>query len=208
MDVQSTKDPDKVSQASSQARDLSGKFSKLDPPFVSFSITNPVTYLRKWWKGVMDGEGVDLKLKIHPLTAVMIVLAVGGVSFGIGRISIPEPIIKYLPILATPIPVVVPTLNPWHEAAFWGTLQKQNNQFFLVGADTQAIALQVPTTVDLSKYVGRKILASGLYNPQTATLQVSIASDLELISGSQPVQTAAPTPTPTLTPEPSPESPI
>jgi hypothetical protein len=204
MDTQSTKDPDKIAQAYQQARDVSGKFSKLDPPLVSFSVTNPVTYLKRWWKGVMAGEGVDLKLKIHPLTAVMIVLAIGGVSFGIGRISIPPPIIKYIPILATPAPVVVPTPNPWHEAAFWGTLQRQNNQFYLISSDAQAIVLEVPNTVDLAKYVGKKILASGLYNQGTSVLQVSAASDLELISGSQPVATVPPTSVPTQTPAPTP----
>lgn len=198
--MENSKDPDKISQAYQQARDVSGKFSKLDPPLVSFSVTNPVTYLKRWWKGVMAGEGVDIKLKIHPLTAVMIVLAIGGVSFGLGRITIPAPIIKYIPILATPVPTIVPTPNPWHDAAFWGTLQRQNNQFYLITSDAQAISLEVPNTVDLSKYIGKKILASGLYDEGTATLQVSVASDLEVISGGLPVSTIPPTPTPTSTP--------
>lgn len=191
------KDPDKISQASAQARDLSGKFSKLDPPFISFSITNPVTYLRKWWKGVMDGEGVDLKLKIHPMTAVMIILAVGGVSFGIGRFSIPEPIIQYIPILATPKPTIIPTPNPWKEAAFVGILQRQGDAYYLVGNDTQAIKLVVPENVALGKLVGKKVLASGKYSSLEVTLQVQLASDLEIISGSLPVPTTLPTPSPT-----------
>lgn len=196
MSDSTAKDPDKSSQASSQARDLTGKFSKLDPPLVSFSITNPVTYLRKWWKGVMAGEGVDIKLKVHPMTAVMIVLAIGGVSFGIGRISIPEPVVQYIPILATPKPTILPTPNPWKQAAFVGILQKQGERYFLIGTDTQVISLELPTNVLLTKLVGKRILAAGLYDQSANILRVEEASDLEVISGSQPVPTSSPSPSP------------
>lgn len=188
------KDPDKVSQAFSQARDLTGKFSKLDPPLFSFSISNPVTYLRRWWKGVMAGEGVDIKLKIHPFTAVMLVSAISGLSFGLGRITVPEPVAKYISIFATPLPTATP--NPWKESAFVGTLQKQNDRYFLLGTDTEAVVLEVPKNVVLLKYVGRKILAVGQYNSSLKVLQVTEASDLEIISGSQPVPTTPATPVP------------
>lgn len=203
-----TSDPFKKNQADLQPRDLSGKFSKLDPPLVSFSVTNPLTYIRKWWKAVMDGEGVDIKLKIHPLTAIAIVLAVGGVSFGIGRISLINQVARYIPILATPAPTLTPTPNPWRQAAFAGILRKQGDKFYLIGEDPQAISLDVPSSVNLDKYVGRKILATGLYDPTSLILRVVEASDLELISGSEPVPTVVPTaiPTPVIMPttQPSP----
>ncbi len=196
-------DPFKKQQADLQARDLSGKFSKLDPPLVSFSLTNPMTYIRKWWKAVMDGEGVDIRLKIHPLTAIAIILAVGGVSFGIGRVSILSQVAKYIPILATPVPTIEPTPNPWREAAFAGLLQQQGDRFYLIGDLSQAFLLEVPDNVNLSKYVGRKILASGSFNSTNQILRVSIASDLELITGNQPIPTLVPTPTPTTLPTPT-----
>jgi hypothetical protein len=145
----------------------------------------------------MAGEGVDIKLKIHPMTAVMIILAVGGASFGLGRISIPEPLIQYIPILATPAPTPLPSPDPWREAAFAGVLQRHGESYYLVGNDTQAIQLVVPDNVAIGKLVGKKILASGKYSPAEFTLQVRLASDLELISGSQPVPTVKPTPLPT-----------
>lgn len=185
-------DPIKSSQATNAIRDLSGKFSKVDPPFVSFSITNPVTYIRKWWKSVMDGEGVDLKLKIHPMTAVLIVLAVGGASFGIGRLVVPAPILKYIPILATPLPTASP--NPWVETALNGILQKQGTQYYLVGTQTQAIRLEVPTGVLLDPSVGKRILATGEFNATTQVLKVSIASNIEVVSGIAPMRTALPSP--------------
>ncbi len=192
-------DPFKKNQADLQPRDINGKFSKLDPPLVSFSVTNPLTYIRKWWKAVMDGEGVDIRLKIHPLTAIAIILAVGGVGFGIGRVTILNQVAKYFPLLATPVPTTNPTPNPWRQAAFAGVLQKQGEKFYLIGEGTQAIVLDVPGSVNLDKFLGKKILASGLYDPSSMLLRVAVASDLELISGSQPIPTIIPTPEPTPT---------
>jgi len=184
-------DPIKSSQAANAVRDLSGKFSKLDPPFISFSITNPVTYIRRWWKGVMDGEGVDLKLKIHPMTAVLIVLAVGGASFGVGRLAVPEPILKYIPILATPLPTATP--NPWAETALTGTLQKQAGTFFLLGNDTQAIKLEISSDIQLESSIGKRILASGQFNAVSGVLKISDASHVAVISGVMPLRTPKPT---------------
>lgn len=206
-----TADPFKKNQADLQARDLSGKFSKLDPPLVSFSLTNPLTYIRKWWKAVMAGEGVDIRLKIHPLTAVAIVLAVGGVSFGIGRVGLVSKLTKYIPFLATPSPEPQPTPNPWRQAAFTGSLQKQGDRFYLLGTNSsQAITLDIPNNVNLAGLVGRAVLAAGLYDANTMVLRVAEASDLELITGSQPIPTITPsvspmpTSKPVKTPEPAP----
>ena len=199
---EASRDPIKQAQSAMQSRDLSGKFSKVDPPLISFSLTNPVTYLRKWWKAAMDGEGVDIRLKIHPFTVVAIVLAVSGVSFGLGRITVPEPIAGYVPFLMpTPVPII-PEINPWRDAAFVGTLQKQGDLFYLLGNDARAIRLEGPGNVLLANFVGRKILASGSYNAETLVLKVSVASDLELITGSLPVPTTKSTPSATPSPTP------
>jgi hypothetical protein len=128
------------------------------------------------------------------------------VSFGIGRISLINQVAKYIPILATPLPS--PSPNPWRQAAFTGILRKQGDKFYLVADEPQAISLDVPSSVNLDKYLGRKILATGLYDPTSLVLRVIEASDLELITGSEPVPTVVPTATPTPLPpstiEPSP----
>lgn len=185
-------DPFKKNQADLIPRDLNGKFSKIDPPWISFSITNPITYIRKWWKAVMDGEGIDVRLKIHPLTAVGVALAIGGFSFGLGRFSMIDVIAAYVPILATPMPTVMPTPNPWRQAALVGLLKEQGGKFYLIGSDTQAILLDTVPEFKLTKFLGRKILASGEFNAMSLVLKVTEASDLELISGSQPVPTIVP----------------
>lgn len=44
----------------------------VEPDLLNFRITNPVTYLRLWWKKVMSKEGIDFRFRIHPVTAVIL----------------------------------------------------------------------------------------------------------------------------------------
>lgn len=205
--------------AQSQARGVQGQFVKKEgtpplvsktisrssfPPLVSFEVTNPITYLKLWWKKVFAGEGIDLKLRIHPLTAFAVagIIAAGG--FGIGRFTVPatSPIVKYIPQLAPPLPT--PTPNIWRETAFTGLLRSSTatKKFYLETGDGEAVTLEVPSNVILTKYVGRRIFATGNLNTQTGVLFITEATDLELL----PTQIST-IPTiqvlPTATPEPA-----
>ena len=174
--------------------DKTGKSVRDIPPLMSLEVTNPVTYLKLWWSKVMNNEGIDFRFRIRPLTAMALVaiFAVGG--FGLGRLSvpIPEQIIKYIPQLAP-----TPTPDPWKETAFIGVLQKTGERFYLLTAQAEAISLMVPGNVNLSKYVGKRILAEGKYNRLTGALQVTDATDLEVVIQSAPVPTSVPSATPT-----------
>jgi hypothetical protein len=164
------------------------------PPLVSFEVTNPVTYLKLWWRRVMLNEGIDFRFRIRPLTAIalMTIFALGG--FGLGRITFPaeSPIIKYIPQLAP-----TPTPDPWKETAFTGLLRQSGTRFYLVTSEAEAITLDVPENVNLSKYIGKRILAVGRYNRITGVLFVTDASDLEVLLQSAPIPTTSPSPSPT-----------
>lgn len=56
---------------------------KNDPPLVTVSVTNPVTYLKLFLKRFLKNEGIDIRLKIKPLTVIACVLALS-VAFGTG----------------------------------------------------------------------------------------------------------------------------
>ena len=62
---------------------------KKEQPVVDLKVTNPVTYLKKWWKRVMSNEGVDFRFRIRPLTAIAISVVVAALYFGVGRIKMP-----------------------------------------------------------------------------------------------------------------------
>ncbi len=175
------------------------------PALVSFSVTNPVTYLKLWWKRVMSGEGIDLRFRIHPLTAIAIVaiLVAGGASIGwISKSVLTRvPVVREFIPAPTPTPMPTPTPDPWKDTAYTGLLKEAGTRFYLVTNESEAITLSVPENVSLSKLVGKRILAIGKFNKLTGILLVSDATDLEVLIQSTAVPTVPPTPTGQVNPE-------
>lgn len=164
---------------------------KSNPPLLDLKITNPIIYLKAWWKKVIANEGVDFRLRIRPLTAIAIAMGVAGVGFGLGRISVPpsSPVVKYFPQLAP---------NPWKETAFSGILRytEANKRYYLVTNDSEAITLQAPDNVNVSKLINKRILAIGKYNTQTGAMVVSDASGLEILPANITPVPVLPAPSP------------
>jgi hypothetical protein len=73
-------------------------------------------------------------------------------------------------------------------------------KFYLQTGDGQAVTLFVSVNVNLNKYIGKKIFASGRYNKLDDILYVTDASDLEVLIQSSPIPTLSPTPVSSLTP--------
>lgn len=153
---------------------------KKEPPLINLTVTNPVTYLKSWWKKVMGQEGIDVRFKIHPLTAMVLTIIIATFGFGVGRFTLmaEKPFIKYVPLTS---PTPLPSPDPWRETAFSGLLQKSNNNYYLITTAAEAILLEVPKNVDLKNLIGRRILATGRYNEHTLNLIVSEAADLEVL---------------------------
>ncbi|MEK7188715.1 MAG: hypothetical protein AAB685_02590 [Patescibacteria group bacterium] len=168
------------------------------PDLVSLRVTNPVTYLKIWWARIMQNEGMDFRFRVRPLTAIAISLIVFSLTFGLGGILLPFniPFIKIAPLVPSPAPEVL------RETGFTGTLKFASNtqKYFLLTQSSEAINLEVPTTIDLSKFVGRRIFASGKYNKATRTLIVSDVDDLEILPQKPVTIPTTPTETPNLTP--------
>ena len=168
--------------------------NKKDPLLVDLKVTNPIVYIKAWWKKVVANEGVDFRFRIRPLTAIAIAAVVAGTSFGLGRLAIPEPIIKYIPLLAPS-----PSSNSWRETAFTGILRYSavSQKYYLDTNSSEAVTLAAPASVNVAKLVGRRILAVGKLNTQTGVLVVTDASDLEILPAQVvPVPTTLPTPIP------------
>jgi len=105
------KDPLRSTIAKNQTRDSSGKFvSKVDPlkvppiivtneterintttppDLVNVKITNPLVYIKYWWKRIMANEGIDLRLKVKPLTVFGVSLIAFSLAFGLGGVVLP-----------------------------------------------------------------------------------------------------------------------
>lgn len=155
---------------------------KKEEPLISLRVTNPITYIKSWWKRIMSKEGVDFSFKIKPLTAIAITIIIATFGFGVGKFSFitQKPFIKYVPIVA---PTPAPTPNPWRKTAFSGTLRyaETEKQYYLLTNASEAINILVLENVSLEELIESRIFATGEYNQQTHTLVVSEAMDMEVL---------------------------
>ena len=220
-------DPIRSTIAKKQIRDSSGKFvSKSDPTkvppisvttnsdqrvsttnppdLVNVKITNPLVYIKYWWKRIMANEGIDLRLRVKPLTVFGVSLIAFSLAFGLGGVVLPVafPGLKINGIIypsPTPTPEII-----WKDTALKGTLTKTNTEpikFYLVTTSTEAVTLEVPVGFNLITLVGKRILAVGTYNSKDKVLEVEDIQDLEVLSTTPvPIPTSPPTPTPTPSP--------
>ncbi|MBU0572127.1 hypothetical protein KKH23_00075 [Patescibacteria group bacterium] len=180
---------------------------KKELPLVDIKVTNPITYLKSWWKRIIGNEGIEFRIKVRPLTAIAISLIIVSVSLGIGRFILPfnVPFFEYTP---TESPSTTQELT--RNTAFTGTLRftEINAKYYLITTSSEAIALEVPENIDLKKLVDRRIFATGKYNENTRTLVVNDASDLEIFPEeveAVPTTTPSPVPTPAESSTPTPE---
>ena len=179
---------------------------KKEPPLLSLQVSNPVTYIKSWWKRVMGNEGIDFHFKIKPLTAIGMTVVIATFGFGVGRITLSaeKPYIVYEPTV-TPVPA--PTTNPWRETAFSGVLRFSawSDRFYLLTNSAEAITLDVPDNVELGDLIGERIFATGSYNERTRILEVSVPEDLEILPKEvEAVPVITPTTAPTIKPSPLP----
>lgn len=133
------------------------------PPVIDLKITNPVTYLKLWWRKIMSGEGISIR--IHPITAILIALSVTGGSFVLGRyMQLRSDLIeKYLPQFAGINSV---------DAAFTGTLYSAEGLYYVTQAESQSIRLK-PATMNMSPFISQRVFVSGKFDPLTRTLTIT-----------------------------------
>ncbi len=172
------------------------KVSTSNPPdFINFKVTNPLVYIKYWWKRVMVNEGMELRFKVKPITAIAMAVVAFSLAFGLGGVVLPT----FFPFTSS----LTPTPEVWRDTALKGTLRKTNTtpvRFYLVTTSTEAVYLEIPDEINLTSLVGRRILAIGTYNLKDKILQVEDIQDLEVLPTTPvpiPTSTATPTPIPT-----------
>jgi len=190
---------------------------KAEPPLVEVKVTNPLTYIKKWWEKVINNEGIDFNLKVRPLTAIAIAIVVASLAFGVGRFVLPPGIkVPFFQFKYEENAIPTPTSTPaseesvvWKDTAYTGTLRfsEETNKYYLVTTSSEAIKLEVPETINMHVMVGKRIFAAGKYNKTTRVLVVFDVKDTEVLSKTPlPLPTFTPVPTSTQTPSPAPTS--
>ena len=201
-------DPTKLPPISVTTNNPTSVSTTNPPDLVSLKITNPLVYIKYWWKRIMANEGIDFRVKVKPLTVFGVSLIAFSLAFGLGGVVLPFafPWIKVKSNAVSVQQSPTPTPNDWRETAIKGTLKKTNTipvKFFLLTSSDEAVTLQVPTNLNLLSLVGRRILVTGNYNQKQKTLIISDVQDLEVLPTTPvpiPTQTPAPTNTPASTP--------
>lgn len=178
------------------------------PDLLNVKITNPLVYIKYWWRRIMANEGLEAKIKVKPITAIAIAVALFSLAFGLGGVVFPFAF-PWLKINNAVVNNTSPTPTPseWKETAIKGTLKKTTVEpikFFLLISSDEAVTLQVPQNINLTTLIGRRILATGNYNQKQKLLIVSDVQDLEVLSTTPiPIPTNSPSPRATETPLPT-----
>jgi hypothetical protein len=225
-------DPIRSGIAKNQKRDSDGKFvpkedvTKLPPisvsvnnptsvnttnppDLVNLKVTNPLVYIKYWWKRIMANEGIDMRFRMKPLTVFGVALIVFSLAFGLGGVVLPT-FFPWMKINNSIVTNQTPTPQPelLKDTALKGTLTKTNTnppKFYLITTSTEAVTLEIPVGFNLSSLVGKRILAVGTYDSKNKVLEVEDIQDLEVLSTTPvPIPTTTPTPKPTDTPSPVP----
>ncbi len=136
---------------------------KNDPPLVSVSVTNPVTYLKLFIKRLLRNEGIDLHLKIKPITAILITLAFAsiftGTGFSIAKIFFPNS----SPILH-------------REVIYQGVVQKTDSGDYylsLPNATLYKLTLSNKTNINLGSLVNKQVLVKGNFGTEQNAINVT-----------------------------------
>lgn len=133
---------------------------KNDPPLVAVSVTNPVTYLKLFLKRLLKNEGIDIRLKIKPLTVIACVLALStafGTGFNVAQIFFPTS----SPLLHRSI-----TLQ--------GNIQRsETGQYYLSLPDNSLWTLRPKNTnIDFSNNINRQVMIKGNMTPENNVIEV------------------------------------
>lgn len=181
--------------------------TSFEPPIVDVKVRNPLGYIKNWWKRIIGNEGIDIKIKVRPITTLLVVALILTGTYGLGMITAILAKVPYIKdVIPTPVPLKAPIATPeqWKETAFSGILRFSaiTGKYYLTTTSAEAITLDIPQSVDAAKLVGKKIFAVGKFNKATDVLIIADITGLTILpSSSQPIPTVSPTPTPV--PEPT-----
>lgn len=169
---------------------------EFEKPLVSVSINNPFKRILYWLDQIRRHQTTTFAIKLSiPLIALPVIIA--GV-FSLGRIYGINFQKSQSPI--SQIPLSSPTPQPPVILSRAGTLKiaksAAQTRYLLLLKNGDLINLQIPQTIDLSKYANKQVLLTGLYDKTTGTLNVTDIAEIELFNATVIPQEATSSPIP------------
>lgn len=148
-----------------------------EKPLLQVSLNNPFKKILYWLDLIRRHQTTTLAFKLSiPLIALPLVIA--GV-FTLGRFS-------GISFQKTQQPaVIVPSPKPDPIVSRAGTLKiavSAQTKYLLAVSASQLIVLEIPPTINLSKYNGKQVLVTGTYNSTANVIKVTDIAQVEVFN--------------------------
>lgn len=190
-------------QAKTQTRDSKGHFIKKDQikadfkvtgsdfklnpqfekPLVAVQINNPLRKIMYWLDQIRRHQTTTLAFKLSiPLIVIPVITAA---AFSVGRISglnFTNQNIVSIPPVALKSPSPQPSITISRAGILKIAKSTTTTSYLLSLKNGDILVLEVPTTIDLSKYANKQILVTGLYNKITNTLKVADIAEISIFN--------------------------
>jgi len=171
------------SGVSTPGSDINPEFEK---PLVSFSISNPFKKILYWLDQIRKKQTTTFVLKVSvPLIALPVFVFA---LFEVGKWS-GLTFTRFQSLTSTPAASSVsasPTPITSVEVSKAGTLKiaKSTNQtrYLLSLRNGTIVPLEIPQSIDLSKYTNKQVLVTGLQNKVTGVISVTDIAEVEVFN--------------------------
>ncbi len=155
----------------------SGQIPEFEKPLVSVSVNNPFKRVLYWLDQIRRHQTTTFAIKLSiPLIALPLVIA--GV-FSLGRIS-------GISFQKTQQPVVVvPSPKPDPIISRAGTLKiavSTQTKYLLALKNGELVVLDIPQTINLSRYNDKQVLVTGTYNSTANVLKVTDIAEVQVFN--------------------------
>lgn len=167
---------------------------EFEKPLVSLTVTNPFKKILYWLDQIRRHQTTTVAIKLSiPLIALPAIII--GV-FSLGRLYG----INFQKAQSSPAPTQIsPSPQPPVTLSRAGILKiaksATQTRYLLSLKNGDLINLQIPPTIDLSKYANKQVLVTGLYDKTTGILNVTDIAQIEIFNTTvilQPTQSATP----------------
>lgn len=177
----------KVSLSSPADIPINPEFEK---PLIQLSISNPFRKILYWLDQIRRHQTTTFAIKLSiPLIALPVIILtvfqlgrLSGISFQKTQITPSSP--------SSPAPPIILS-----RAGVLKIAKGATTRYLLSLKNGEIINLQIPQSIDLTKYQNKQILVTGTYNKNTRLLTVTDIAEIELFN-----TLVIPQPTPTLQP--------
>lgn len=173
---------------------------EFEKPLVSVSISNPFKKILYWLNQIRKRQTTTFAFKLSiPLIALPVIIFA---AYQVGR----GEAMSFIKSKASPAPIATSSAGAQTliEISRAGILKiakgTTGTRYLLALRNGEILNLQIPVTIDLSKYANKQVLVTGYQNKTTGVLNVTDIAEIEVFNVTEIPQTM-PSPSPNPSPK-------